>query len=205
VLIVDHHPLARLGLQRFLEEREHLVIVGEAADGPQALFKARELSPHVVLLGLGLAKLDGLAVTQILRREKPEVKVLVLMAQSQPELWLRIIRCGAHGFISKEASADQLVQAINAIAKGGKYFGDSTTAESGGATQADLGANKLNPREREVLLGVVDGLTNKQIAVRLGLSLRSVHTHRDRIKRKLNLHNVPDLTRFAIREGLISA
>jgi DNA-binding NarL/FixJ family response regulator len=112
-----------MGLQRFLEERKHLVVVGEAADGLEALSKVGQLSPDVVLLDLVLPELDGLAVTEILRREKPEVKVLVLMAQSQPELWLRIARCGAHGFISKEASADELVQAIEIIANGGRYSG----------------------------------------------------------------------------------
>ena len=129
---------------------------------------------------------------------------MVLSVYPEDQFAIRVLKAGAAGFISKEATADELVQAIDTVAKGGRYFGDSTTAESGVSPEADRGAKKLTAPEREVLLGVVDGLTTEQIAVRLGLSLRTVHTHRDRIKRKLNLHNVPDLTRFAIREGLIS-
>jgi two-component system nitrate/nitrite response regulator NarL len=200
LLIVDDHPLARMGTRRFVEKRENLIVVGEAADGEEALSKASELSPDVVLMDVELPKLDGLAATKRLHENNPEARVLVLSAHLGNEMASRAARAGACGFVSKEASAAELLQAIEAAAEGRKYFSESSQLSS----MAQRQAAELSRREREVLLAVVDGLTNEEIGERLGLSVRTVHGHRENIHRKLKVQGVANLTRFAIQAGLIS-
>ena len=208
VLVADDHPVVRKGLRSCLADQPHLQLVGEAADGEEAARKARELLPDVALLDINMPRLDGLQVTELLRREAPKVKVLVLSIHSRPEYVHRIIQAGARGYVLKDSSPDQLVQAIERVYAGDVFFSPQVAqlalrqyVGSGGKPQP---SDKLSRREREVLVQIAGGSSNKEIASRLGVSVRTIETHRERIMRKLNIHSVAGLTKFAITRGLIS-
>ncbi len=208
LLVVDDHPVVRRGISSCLARHAHLEIVGEAADGNQALQKARELKPDIILMDLNMPHMNGLAVTDLLRKELPQIKVLVLSMQSNAECVSRIIQSGARGYVLKEAPTEELVQAIEAVSVGEAYFSSEVARIAlnqfvrGGGEDAD--ATNLTHREREVLTHIADGLSNKEIAGHLGVGVRTVETHRERIMRKLDIHTVAGLTKFAVAKGLVS-
>ncbi len=208
ILLVDDHPIVRKGLASCLANHEHLVIVGEAADGLEAVAKAKELQPDLVLLDLEMPNMSGLAVTEVLRKELPQVKVLILTMYQRAEYLLRILQAGARGYILKEASPEELLKAIETVNAGEAHFSPEIARLAlnqfvqGNGDGPDLAA--LTNREREVLRLVAEGLSNKEIATSLNVGVRTVETHRERIMRKLNIHSVAGLTRFAIAEGLVT-
>jgi two-component system, NarL family, nitrate/nitrite response regulator NarL len=207
VLLVDDHPIVRRGLSGCLAGYKHLLIVGEAGDGQEAIAKTKALSPDVVLMDIEMPKLDGLAATTVLRKENPKSKVLILSMHKDSQYVLRIIRAGAHGYVSKEASPAELVQALETVGAGMSFFGSEVASLALNQmlkSKEDIPAKQLSPREHEVLVAIAEGSSNKEIASRLGLGVRTVETHRERIMRKLNIHSIAGLTRFAITAGLIS-
>ncbi len=200
--------MVRRGLQSCLTRQDRLRIVGEAADGDEALQKALELTPDVVLMDISMPRRDGLAVTEALRKQAPTIKVLVLSVHSNKEFIFRIIQAGAHGYISKEASPEQLLDAIEAVFAGETFF--SPEIAQAALTQLVTAGGKKEPfgqltnREREVLVLIAQGKSNKEIASQLGIGVRTIETHRERIMRRLDIHSVAGLTKFAIANGLIS-
>lgn len=210
ILIADDHPIVRRGISMCLNQQPHLQVVGEAADGREALARIRELRPDVVLMDIDMPQMNGMAVTDLLRREMPELKVIILSMCSNADYVMRIIECGARGFVLKEASPAELVQAIEAVHAGQSHFSPEVArvalnrvVRSGGGGEAAPMA-RLTNREREVLVHIADGLSNKEIAHHLSIGVRTVETHRERIMRKLDIHTVAGLTRFAITQGLVS-
>ena len=208
LLLVDDHPVVRRGISSCLARQERLSIVGEAADGIEAVRKAKELSPDIVLMDIDMPHMDGLAVTELLRKELPGVKVLILSMHSNTDYVLRIIQSGARGYILKAASPEELVRAIETVESGEAFFSPDIArvalnqfvrGPGEGPTPA-----QLTNREREVLIQIAEGLSNKEIASHLGVGVRTVETHRERIMRKLNIHSVAGLTKFAIAKGLIT-
>jgi DNA-binding NarL/FixJ family response regulator len=208
ILVVDDHPIVRRGIHACLAARDNIEIVGEAGDGREGVRKARELQPDIVLMDINMPQMNGLAVTEYLRRELPKVNVLILSMHSNTEYVLRIIQSGARGYILKEAPVDELVRAIETVHRGEAYFSSDVARVA--LTQFVRGnsdgpaVNQLTHREREVLTQIAEGLSNKEIACKLGVGVRTVETHRERIMRKLDIHNVAGLTRFAISKGLVS-
>ena len=208
ILLVDDHPVVRKGIGACLSRHEHLQIVGEAADGQEAVKKARELAPDVVLMDIDMPHMNGLAVTELLRKELPRIKVLILSMHSNTEYVLSIIQSGARGYILKEAATDELVRAINTVNAGEAFFSPEVARVAlnqfvrGSGTSAP-GAT-LTTREREVLVQIAEGLSNKEIANHLGVGVRTVETHRERIMRKLDIHSVAGLTKYAISKGLVT-
>ncbi len=208
VLVVDDHPVVRKGLQSCLAKQERLRIVGEAADGDEAIKKAMTLAPDVVLMDLSMPRLNGLAATEILRRDAPSIKILVLSVHNNRDYIFRIIQAGAHGYVSKEASPEELLHAIECVHRGETFF----TPEIAQAALQHLVQNggkkepftQLTGREREVLVLIAEGQSNKEIANRLGIGVRTIETHRERIMRRLDIHSVAGLTKFAIANGLVS-
>ena len=179
-------------------------VVGEAADGQEVLRKVKEVMPDIVLMDVDMPKLDGLAATQVLRREHPKVKVLVLSTQWHPEHVQPILKSGASGFILKDASPEELGTAIKEVEAGRTFFSaDFARLALNGLSAKAPNSGMLSDREREVLIALADGLSNKEIACRLGIGVRTIETHRERIMRKLDIHSVAGLTRFAIANGLI--
>ena len=205
ILLADDHPIVRKGLRSCLGNCEHFVIVGEAADGQEALRLARELSPQLVLMDIDMPRLSGLEATEILRKELPHIKVLVLSMHRHSEYVLRAIQSGACGYVLKETAPDELAQAIEQVQAGGTFFTPEVARVA--LNQFVRGAGPgpdgslLTNREREVLVLIAKGLSNKEIATRLNVGVRTVETHRERIMRKLDIHTVAGLTRFALAKG----
>jgi len=208
LLLADDHPVVRKGIASCLARHQNLEIIGEASDGLEAIRKAKELVPDIILMDIDMPRMNGLAVTEALRKELPNVKVLILSMHSNTEYVLRIIQSGARGYVLKEASPEELVKAIE-IVEGGESFFSSDVARAalnqyvrGNGTESS--SMHLTKREREVLVQIAEGLSNKEIASQLGVGVRTVETHRERIMRKLNIHSVAGLTKFAIAKGMIS-
>jgi DNA-binding NarL/FixJ family response regulator len=208
VLLADDHPVVRRGLGSCLARQPNLEIVGEAGDGREALRKIRELLPDIVLMDIDMPHVSGLAVAEVLHRELPRIKVLILSMYQQAEYVLRTLQSGAHGYVLKEAPLEELVQAIETVNNGQTFFSPEIARVAlnhfvqGSGHGPDPGA--LTPRERDVLIHVAEGCSNKEIAGYLGVGVRTVETHRERIMRKLDIHSIAGLTRFAIAKGLVT-
>jgi len=208
VLVADDHPVVRKGLLSCLTRHSHIRVVGEAADGDEALRKARELRPHVVLMDISMPEMNGLAVTEVLRKEAPEVKVLVISVHRNRDAIFRVIQAGAHGYVSKEAPSEEVLRAVEMVASGEPFFSEeiaraalSEFVNSGGKKEP---FSQLTSREREVLVRIAEGKSNKEIADDLNIGVRTIETHRERIMRRLNIHSVAGLTKYAILNGLIT-
>lgn len=209
LLVADDHPVVRKGITASLSGFEHIQIVGEAADGREALRKARELTPDILLMDIDMPHMNGLGVADLLRKELPKVKVLILSMHQNTDYVLRIIQSGARGYILKDAKTDELVRAIDTISAGEAFFSPEVARAAlnqyvRGGGNGDNQTSQLTTREREVLIHIADGLSNKEIASQLGVGVRTIETHRERIMRKLNIHSVAGLTKFAISQGLVS-
>jgi DNA-binding NarL/FixJ family response regulator len=208
VLIVDDHPVVRKGLWSCLDSRPGLKVVGEATNGNEAIKQIAALEPDVVLMDISMPEMDGLEVTEKLHKDLPELKVLVLSVQSDRQTVLRIIRAGARGYVLKESSPDDLVKAIELVHAGEAFFSPSVARIALNQYVSELDesdpASRLSDREREVLVLIASGKSNKEIANDLGIGVRTIETHRERIMRKLNIRSVAGLTKFAIANGLAS-
>jgi two-component system nitrate/nitrite response regulator NarL len=208
VLVVDDHPVVRKGLQSCLSRQDPIKLVGEASDGDEALKKARELAPDVILMDISMPRMNGLAVTETLRKESPNVKVLILSVHSNKEYIFRIIQAGAHGYVSKEAPPQELVRAIECVYGGEPFFSADVAKAALNQFVASGGKKEpfaqLTSREREVLVLIAEGQSNKEIANKLGIGVRTIETHRERIMRRLDIHSVAGLTKYAIANGMVS-
>ena len=208
LLVADDHPVVRKGLQSCLTRQGHIHCVGEAADGEEALRQARALRPDVVLMDISMPGMNGLTVTEVLRKELPQIKVLVLSVHHNKDAIFRVIQAGAHGYVSKEAPSEEVIRAIESVHAGEPYFSEEIAraalnefVSSGGKKEP---FSQLTSREREVLVLIAEGRSNKEIADGLGIGVRTIETHRERIMRRLNIHSVAGLTKYAIANGLVS-
>jgi len=207
ILIADDHPVVRKGLWSCLSGKTNFKIVGEASDGAAAIQKVKELAPDVVLMDIDMPQKDGLEVTNVLRKESPNVKVLILSMQSNRDTVLRIIKAGARGYVLKDAPTDELARAIETVNAGEAFFSAPVAQIALNQYLTDTDATKplakLSERESEVVGLIAEGKSNKEIAMHLGIGVRTIETHRERIMRKLDIHSVAGLTKFAIANGLI--
>jgi DNA-binding NarL/FixJ family response regulator len=208
VLVADDHTIVRTGIRHVLESEPGFEIVGEAGSGGEALALATELRPDVVLLDISMPDQSGLEVAGRIREGPANTRVLILSMHNHAEYVLESVRAGAHGYLLKDTAATELREAIRAVCRGESYFSPSaasrlTAAVRGAHESQQPGVDLLTGREREVLLGIVRGRTNKEIAGELGISHRTVETHRESLMRKLQIRTVAELTRFAINAGLV--
>ena len=209
VLIVDDHALFREGIRQVLTVAAGFEVVGEAAGGVEALVLLDRQAPDVVLLDISMPGTSGLEVTAAIRDRPSPPRVLMLSVHDHPEYVVQSIRAGANGYLRKDTSPSELRAAVQAVARGEEFFSPAVAgrlaeaARSGGSNEQGERLALLTPREREVLSGIVNGDTNKEIAAALGISVRTVETHRESVMRKLQIRSVAGLTRFAVDCGLI--
>ena len=212
VLVADDHTVVREGIRHILERTPGFSVVAEAATGADALRLATATQPDVAVLDVSMPGMSGLKVAAELRRAVPETRVLILSMYDNPEYVLEAVRAGAHGYIVKDSAATDLRRAIEAVNAGESFYSPViarrlSEAERGVLDHESLTGSlqQLTGRERDVLAGIARGLTNKEIAAEHGISHRTVETHRESLMRKLRIHTVAGLTKFALETGVATA
>jgi DNA-binding NarL/FixJ family response regulator len=211
VLLAEDHTIVRKGLRSLLETQAGIEVIGEAQDGREALLKAEQLHPDIVLMDITMPGLNGLEATRQIKKRFPEVKVLILTVHSSEEYIREILRAGASGYLVKQAAPNELIAAIEAIQRGESYLSPSVSRKvvreyvqhAAGSADADT-YERLTDREREVLQLIAEGNSTRDIAELLHLSVKTAETHRARLMRKLDIHSTAELTQYAIRRGVIS-
>jgi DNA-binding NarL/FixJ family response regulator len=209
ILLVDDHRILREGLRRILESEPGFQVVGEASDGEQAVKLASELRPNLVLMDISMPRLSGVDATRRICDGNPDVKVLVLSMHEDRACVEQVLRAGASGYVLKDASTVELFSAIEAVCSGDSYLSPSITQQvvsalSRPGERTPRADASLTNREREVLQLIAEGFSSKEIAEKLGLSLKTVESHRANLMEKLDIHKVSGLVRFAIRSGLVN-
>lgn len=210
LLLADDHKIVRDGLRSLLEKEPGFQVLAEAEDGREAVRLTGELQPDVVIMDIGMPGLNGIEATRQIKARYPQVKVVALSMHADKPYVLRMIKAGASGYLLKNSASKELVLAVKKAADGLVYLSPEiagVVVESlvtQGDSQPGGTAARLTPREREVLQLVAEGLTTAVIAESLGVSSKTVETHRRQIMDKVGLRNVAELTKFAIREGITS-
>lgn len=205
ILLADDHTIVRQGLKLILSANSDLSVVGEAANGREAVDLAQKLKPDIVLMDVAMPELNGIEATRRMVEANPRVRVLVLSMHKEAVYVREILKAGARGYILKDAIDTELLNAVRSVAKGDGYISPAVS----GALLSDYRQNLQDPidllssREREVLQLIAEGKTNKEIATRLNLSVYTVDSHRGKIMEKLNLHSTGELVRFAMKHGLV--
>jgi DNA-binding NarL/FixJ family response regulator len=207
VLVADDHMIVRTGIRHVLESEAGFEVVGEAANGSEALSLAAKLRPDVVVLDISMPGESGLQLAAQLRDSSAEPRVLILSMHDNAEYVLESVRAGANGYLLKDTAATELRSAIRAVCRGESYFSPPIAGRLRDALRGEHltpagNLDLLTGRERDVLLGIVRGRTNKEIAAELGISHRTVETHRESLMRKLQIRTVAELTRFALEAGI---
>jgi len=221
LMLVDDHDIVRTGLKSFLDTQEGLQVVAEARSGGEAIKRAQELKPDVVVMDITMPEMDGLEATQRLKEIDPDCYVLALTVHEDKQYLFEMLSAGASGYLTKQVAAEELVTAIRCVALGNVYLqptlarwlledyrrlltqtppGERRLRE---VKEGEKGLDVLSKRELQVLEAVAEGNTNNEIGEQLGISPKTVARHRERIMHKLNLHSSTELVKFAIRTGLI--
>jgi DNA-binding NarL/FixJ family response regulator len=210
VLLADDHMVVRDGLRLLINGQRDMRVVGEAADGQEAMQKARELKPDVVVMDLSMPKVNGLQATERLRTEQPAVKVVALTVHEDAAYLLQLCKAGAAGYVLKRSAGDDLIQAIRDVAHGANHFDATLASKALMARPADRPAKEglrpanLSEREREILILLAWGYSNKEIANRLQLSVKTVETYRLRVGEKLGLRSRTEMVQYALRQGWLN-
>lgn len=208
ILIVDDHTIMRDGIRALVSIDNGLSVVGEASEGREAIEKADELKPDVIIMDIGMTGMDGLEATRRITKKNPKMKVLVLTQHDNKEYVLSTIKAGAAGYIPKKALGSELVSAIHAVYRSNSFLYPTAAAALIDSYRTEMEDHdpydELTPREREVLKLIAEGQTSRQIADTLVLSIKTVIGHRAKIMDKLDLHNRTELIKYAFRKGLVS-
>ncbi len=201
VLIVDDHPMVAEGIQSILESYDDIEVVGSLNNGREAVERAAELAPDVILMDLNMPDLGGLSATEILLERAPATRILILTMHDSPEYISSALSHGAMGYILKDVPTDEIKQAIDAVMLGNKYL---CTGAKGSLEPKDGNTREsLTTREQTILLELAQGKSNKEVALVLDISVRTVETHRKNIKRKLGISSTAGLTRYALEHGVL--
>jgi DNA-binding NarL/FixJ family response regulator len=208
-LLADDHDVVRTGLRLYFTYDASITVVGEASDGRQAVDRARALRPAVILMDIEMPLLSGLEATRMIIQDRPDAKVIMLSAHSSNAYVERAIEYGAVGYLPKQESPRVVRHAISIVQEGGTYFSPSLSPSSpciGTPARGDHGSSttllSLTPRELEVLQLITDGLSNKMVAARLGICIKTAEKHREHLMRKLDIHDIAGLTRYVLCSGL---
>jgi DNA-binding NarL/FixJ family response regulator len=211
VLLVDDHPFVREGIRSFLSDLQDFEVIGEASSGAEALKLAEEHEPDFILLDINMPGINGLEAVGQLRKLTPAAKILILTVHNSREYVLHVAKSGAHGYILKEAPPEELLQAMQAIRAGQKYYSpavagyvlDEFERSSGKKERNDKQERQLTPREVEVLIATAKGKSIKEMADELNITSATVQTYRVRIMEKLETHNVAGLVKYALQKGYL--
>ena len=210
VLIADDHGLMRAGVRALLAATDDLEVVGDAEDGDEAIREVRRLDPDVVLMDVAMPGLGGLEATLAIRKEKPDVKILVLTQYDDREYVTRFLKAGVSGYVLKKAAASELVAAIRAVQRGGLVLDPEIARDvmheqgrPASPGDAEDPYETLTDREKQVLKLVAEGSSNKEIAETLDISVKTAMAHREHLMEKLDLHSRTELIKFALRRGVI--
>jgi DNA-binding NarL/FixJ family response regulator len=208
LILADDHRIMREGLRALVERLPGMEVIGEAADGRTTVAMAKELSPEVVVMDIGLPDLNGIEATRQIASQNRNIKVIALSMHSDCRYVAKMLKAGASGYLLKDSAFEELARAIRAVAAGKTYL---SPAVAGAVVKDYLGrrpdirpalASLLTAREREVLQLVAEGKSTKEIAEQLQISPKTADTHRQQIMRKLELRSVAELTKWAVREGI---
>jgi len=206
ILLVDDHQLMREGLRAILEDEKGVEIVGEASSGREAVTLSRTLEPEVVVMDVGMKDLNGIDATRQIRRERPETEVIALSSHSDSRYVSTMLEAGACGYVLKANAYADLLRALKAAQQHRSFLSEDVTRAVVNASVLGSRTTKepsaLSEREREVLQLLAEGLSSPAIGKRLYIATSTVETHRRSIMRKLGIHSVADLTKWAVREGL---
>lgn len=211
ILVADDHEIVRRGLIALLKTRAGWEVCGEAHDGREAVEKAKELKPDIVILDIGMPNLNGLEAARQMLHHNSQIKVLILTITDADELVRAVLDAGARGFVLKSDATRDLISAVEAL-QSNKTFFTSRVAEmvlggylGRGVSAADrsLSLRALTPREREVVQLLAEGKSSKEVATHLDLSVKTAETHRSNIMRKLNLHSVSELVLYAVKNNVV--
>ncbi|MGB9403105.1 MAG: response regulator transcription factor [Candidatus Acidiferrales bacterium] len=216
ILLADDHPVVRRGLRSLLEADPSLRVVGEASDGAETIEQAKKLKPDIVVLDISMPEHNGLDVTRLLRREMPEVRVLILTMHFAEEVARECLRAGARAYVLKSDADTDLLAAVRAVRDERPFFTpqianmyyngymDSANPKAPLGSDGEIPLDRLTPREKEVAKMLCEGMSNKEVASSVGISTRTVESHRNNIMRKLNLAAFSELVRYAIRHGVVA-
>ena len=211
VLLADDHTIVRKGLRSLLEAERDIEVVGEAENGREAMEKAEALQPNLIVMDHTMPVLNGLEATLQIRQRNPEIQILILTMHTNQEYVFQFLQAGAAGYLVKESAPDELVAAIHAIRRGESFLSPAiskTVIDEYVRSVKDVAPSdsyaQLTPRERETLQLIAEGYSNREISEQLVISAKTAAVHRTNIMQKLDLHNMADLTKYAIRKGIIS-
>ncbi len=210
VILAEDHTIVRKGLRSLLEGEEDIEVIGEAGDGKEAITLVEQKKPDIVVMDIGMPELNGLEATRRIRKKFPETKVLILTMHTNEEYVFEILRAGASGYIIKKAAPTELVSALRAVKRGESFLSPAISKkvideylQRAGEAKRRGAFELLTDREREVLQLIAEGNSTRGIAGRLFISTKTVETHRSNLMEKLDLHGTADLTRYAIRMGIV--
>jgi DNA-binding NarL/FixJ family response regulator len=207
ILIAEDHAMVREGLRLLIDSQPNMQVIGEAENGQIAVARSHELMPDIVLMDVSMPEMNGLKATEKLRQECPHIKVLALTRHKDQGFLQEVIRAGAAGYVLKQNTAAELIHAIDAVATGGNYLDPAIAGKligryiGGQAKNNSEMQGELSPREAEVLRLIAWGYSNKEIAGRLDISIKTVEAHKANSSRKLGLHSRIDIVRFAFLQG----
>lgn len=209
LLLVDDHLLIRASLRSLLTEYPGIEVVGEAGDGREAIEMVGRHQPDVVLMDISMAGLNGLEATRLIRKEFPQVQVIVLSMHAGERQVLQALRAGAGGYILKDSAPRELELAIESVARGKLFLSPAISRQVIEVFLGQMGGqadplDQLTPRQREILQLIAEGHSSKQIAHRLDASVKTIESHRASLMERLDIHDIAGLVRYAIRQGLVS-
>ncbi|MFH2129455.1 MAG: response regulator transcription factor [bacterium] len=212
VLLADDHTIVRKGLSALLAEEEDITVVAEAEDGREAVEKAFAMDPDVVVMDIGMPSLNGLEAVRAIKKGRPEMKVLILTMHENEEYITEALKAGVSGYLIKKSAPRDLITAIRLAYQGESFLSPAISTKvihrfirqaAGDTADSVQKESPLTSREREVVQLIAEGSANKEIAARLGISIKTVKNHRSNLMEKLDLHNTAEITQFAIKNGLI--
>jgi DNA-binding NarL/FixJ family response regulator len=212
ILIADDHEVARHGIRALLESHPGWEVCGEAKDGRETVELAESLKPDLILLDIGMPNLNGLEATRQILATSPEAVILILTMHDTDHVVREVLRAGARGFLLKSDAGRDLVAAVEALQRQRTFFTNRVSQmvldgyldrDNGDGETSNSSDNILTTREREVIQLLAEGKTSKEVAVALNLSVKTAETHRTNLMRKLDLHSIADLTRYAVRNGIV--